>query len=146
MDISIVNEYGYEDDYSYLNDVIMLALKSENALNAIFSVVFVSEERILEMNRDYRGIDRVTDVISFAFEDNMDINYSDFRFLGDIYICIPRMLEQAELYGHSAKRELSFLTVHGILHLLGYDHQTKEEEKVMFSKQEEILNEANIKR
>lgn len=146
MNIEIINEFGYKDDYSYLENVIDIALKEEKVENAIFSIIFVSEERIQEMNREYRGIDRVTDVISFAFEDNPDIIYDDFRFLGEIYICIPRMLEQAEMYGHSTVRELSFLTVHGILHLLGYDHMNKEDEEKMFSKQELILNAANIKR
>ena len=93
----------------------------------------------------WHGIDRVTDVISFAFEDSEKLK-STIRVLGDIYICIPRMQEQAKEYGHSEKRELSFLVVHGLLHLLGYDHQTKEEENVMFTKQELILNGTNIKR
>ena len=84
--------------------------------------------------------------ISFAFDDNSDIINEKFHLLGDIYICIPRMIQQAEQYGHSEKRELSFLTVHGILHLLGYDHMVLEEEKIMFDKQELILNAANIKR
>ena len=146
MNIEIINEFGYKDDYSYLENVIDIALKEENVKNAIFSIIFVSESRIQKMNHEYRGIDRVTDVISFAFEDNPDIIYDDFRFLGEIYICIPRMLEQAKMYGHSEVRELSFLTVHGILHLLGYDHMNKEDEEKMFSKQELILNGANIKR
>lgn len=146
MDVTINDLYGYKENYDYLNNVIDIALKEENVKNAIFSIIFVSEERIHEINRDYRGIDRVTDVISFAFEDNPDIIYDDFRFLGEIYICIPRMIEQANMYGHSEMRELAFLTVHGILHLLGYDHMTKEEEEIMFSKQELILDAANIKR
>lgn len=142
----IVDNFGYNNDYSYLNEVIENTLKHENVSNAIFSIIFVDEEFIHNMNRDYRGIDRVTDVISFAFEDNEDIEFADFRVLGDIYICIPRMKEQAIEYGHSEKRELAFLTVHGMLHLLGYDHQTKEEEKVMFDLQEMILDGSNIKR
>lgn len=146
MNIEIINEFGYGKDYSYLDKVISIALEEENVQNAIFSIIFVSEERIQTMNKEYRGIDKVTDVISFAFEDNPDILYSDFRFLGEIYICIPRMMEQAELYGHSEVRELSFLTVHGILHLLGYDHMEKKDEEVMFSKQELILDAADIKR
>ena len=93
-----------------------------------------------------RNKDAVTDVISFAFEDNAKLVYNDFRVLGDIYICIPRMIDQARDYGHSEKRELSFLTVHGLLHLLGYDHQTKGEEKEMFALQELILNGEDIKR
>jgi probable rRNA maturation factor len=146
MDVTINDEYGYKENYDYLNDVIKYALEEEKVDNAIFSIIFTDEEKIQELNRDYRKIDRVTDVISFAFEDEPDIIYKDFRFLGEIYICIPRMQEQAKMYGHSEKRELSFLTVHGILHLLGYDHMTKEEEKIMFGKQELILDGANIKR
>ncbi len=145
MAIEIENLYGYDQDYDYLNQVIDLTLEVEKIENAVFSVIFVDEAKIQEINREYRGVDRVTDVISFAFEDSIDVSY-DFRFLGDIYICIPRMKEQALEYGHSEKRELSFLVVHGLLHLLGYDHQTEEEEKEMFSKQEVILNAANIKR
>jgi probable rRNA maturation factor len=72
--------------------------------------------------------------------------YNKARVLGDIYICIPRMLEQASEYGHSIKRELSFLTVHGLLHLLGYDHMQKEDEEVMFKLQELILDETGITR
>ncbi len=141
MAIEIENIYGYDQDYDYLNQVIDLTLEVEKIENAVFSVIFVDEAKIQKINREYRGVDRVTDVISFAFEDSIDVSY-DFRFLGDI----PRMKEQALEYGHSEKRELSFLVVHGLLHLLGYDHQTEEEEKEMFSKQEVILNAANIKR
>lgn len=146
MDVSIENEYGYQEDFSYLQNVIDIALQEENVKNAVFTIVFVSEERIQKMNRECRGIDRVTDVISFAFEETKDFFCPDFRFLGEIYVCIPRMEDQAREYGHSVKRELSFLVVHGILHLLGYDHMEKSEELQMFSKQELILDAAGIKR
>lgn len=146
MNIEINNEFGYQEDYSYLDNVIDKALSAEKVDNAIFSITFVDEETIQEINRDYRNKDAVTDVISFAFEDNLDIIYDGFRFLGEIYICIPRMKEQAIMYGHSEKRELAFLTVHGILHLLGYDHMEKEDEEIMFKKQEMILDGTNIKR
>lgn len=146
MDVTIENEFGYQEDYSYLSRVIEVALQEEKVENAVFSILFVGEDRIQEINREYRHIDRVTDVISFAFEEADDFVYNEFRFLGEIYICIPRMLEQAKTYQHSVMRELSFLTVHGILHLLGYDHMTKDDEKVMFQKQELILNAADIKR
>ena len=142
----IIDNFGYKEDYSYLQRVIDSTLKHENVLNAVFSIVFVDKKTIQEMNRDYRGIDRVTDVISFAFEDNEKVRYNTIRVLGDIYICIPRMKEQAVSYGHSEKRELAFLTVHGLLHLLGYDHQTESEEKIMFGLQELILDGENIKR
>lgn len=133
-------------DYDYLYEVLDAALEHEKVTNAIFSIVFVEDEEIHKMNREYRGVDRVTDVISFAFEDNNDIVYNEIRMLGDIFICIPQMKRQAKEYGHSEKRELSFLAVHGILHLLGYDHMTEEDEKVMFALQELILDGKNIKR
>ena len=140
IDYSISNVYGYDKDYSYLDDIIKITLKKEKVKNANFSIVFVGNEKIQDLNKNYRGIDRVTDVISFAFEDNLKIVYNNMRFLGEIYICIPKMIEQAQTYGHSETRELAFLTVHGLLHLLGYDHMTKEDEEVMFKLQEEVLN------
>ena len=143
-DYSIVDNNLYKD-YGYLDSVIDRTLKHEGVENAIFSIIFVNLEEIAEINKVYRQKDGPTDVISFAFEDNQDIVYNGIcRVLGDIYICIDRMKEQAVAYGHSEKRELSFLTVHGLLHLLGYDHMIKEEEDVMFSLQELILNEEGI--
>lgn len=138
--------YGVDFKYDYLKKVIKRTLKHENVKNAYFSIIFVDNERIQELNREYRGKDAVTDVISFALEDSPDIVPNNIRVLGDIYICIPRMIEQSEAYGHSIKRELSFLCVHGLLHLLGYDHMKKEDEKLMFGLQEDILNEEGITR
>ncbi|AMX82857.1 rRNA maturation RNase YbeY [Geobacillus subterraneus] len=108
------------------------------------SVSFVDNERIRAMNRDYRGKDAPTDVLSFALEEEgegeIDIIGVDVPpVLGDIVISVPKAKEQAAEYGHSFMRELGFLAVHGFLHLLGYDHETEEEERVMFAKQEEIL-------
>lgn len=137
---------GLYENYDYLYDVLDAALKHEKVENAIFSVVFMEDEEIHEMNKEYRGVDRVTDVISFAFEDNNDLVYNDIRMLGDIFICIPQMKRQATEYGHSEKRELAFLAVHGILHLLGYDHMNEQDERVMFELQELILDGQNIKR
>ena len=96
------------------------------------------------MNREYRNVDRPTDVISFAFLDNEEnkdemLKHSGPVCLGDIYISVDKAKEQAEEYGHPLKRELSFLFVHGLLHLLGYDHMNKEDEEVMFKLQDEIL-------
>lgn len=144
-DYTIVDNGLYEK-YEYLNEVLDYTLSHENVKNAIFSIVFVGDEEIHEINKKYRQVDRITDVISFAFEDNENIMYNDIRMLGDIYICIPQMKRQAKDFGHSEKRELSFLAVHGLLHLLGYDHMTEEEKKNMFSLQELILNDKNIKR
>ncbi|MBR1416405.1 MAG: rRNA maturation RNase YbeY [Bacilli bacterium] len=145
MNYEIVDNDLYKN-YDYLNDVIKATLEHENALDAYLSVIFVDNKEIQEINRNYRNIDRVTDVISFALEDNNEQIIGD-RILGDIYISIDKMKEQATLYNHSEKRELSFLTCHGLLHLLGYDHvNSKEEEKIMFDLQDEILSSLHIER
>ena len=142
---SIVDNNLYQN-YDYLKEVINHTLEVMDAKESIFTIIFVTKEEIHELNKQYRGVDRVTDVISFALEDAHDVSLSDIRVLGDIYICIDRMKEQAIEYNHSETRELSFLTVHGLLHLLGYDHQTKEEEEVMFNLQRKILCDLNINR
>ena len=111
-----------------------------------FNIIITTNEKIHEINKEYRNIDRETDVISFALEDNMDVEYQDFRLLGDIYISIDKCYEQAREYGHSRVREICFLATHGLLHLLGYDHMTKEDEKEMFDLQNKLLEEYNIKR
>ncbi len=146
MNYEINNEFGYDEDYSYLYKVIDRTLEKEQAVGSIFSITFVSNEKIWELNKTYRNVDRSTDVISFAFEDARDEFNLEMRILGDIFISIPKMQEQALAYGHSEKRELSFLTVHGLLHLLGFDHMTKEDEEKMFNLQEEILDEERISR
>ncbi len=142
---SIIDNDLYQN-YDYLNEVINHTLEVMDAKESIFTIIFVTPEEIHELNKQYRGVDRVTDVISFALEDAHDVSLTDVRVLGDIYICIDRMKEQAIEYGHSETRELSFLTVHGLLHLLGYDHQTKEDEEVMFGLQRKILSDLNINR
>jgi probable rRNA maturation factor len=140
----IIDEYGFNEDYSYLNDVINHTLEHEHVENAFFDVIFIDDERMHEMNKEYRGIDRTTDVLSFALEDNNTFK-TEIRELGDIFISIPKMKEQAKEYGHSEKRELSFLVCHGLLHLLGYDHtRSEEDERIHFGLQDEILNDLNI--
>ncbi|MBD8522076.1 rRNA maturation RNase YbeY [Lysinibacillus sp. FSL R7-0073] len=108
------------------------------------SVTFVTNDTIQDINREYRGKDQPTDVISFALEElgegEIAVTFEGMpRVLGDIIISTDRAKEQAEEYNHSFERELGFLAVHGFLHLLGYDHMEPEEEKVMFTKQDEIL-------
>ena len=115
------------------------------------SVTFVTNERIWEINRNYRDKDAPTDVISFAMEElgegEIELVGTEMpRVLGDIIISTARAMEQAEEYGHSFMRELGFLAVHGFLHLLGYDHMTEADEKVMFTLQREILDEYGLKR
>lgn len=113
---------------------------------AIFNIIFVSNDEIHEINKNYRNTDRVTDVISFALEDNEDEAFKSYRLLGDIYIAIDVAYDQAIEYNHSREREVCFLATHGLLHLLGYDHMTVAEEKEMFGKQEELLDAYEIKR
>ena len=148
MDIEVFNETkeDLKDILKELKEFLVNVAKDEKLENVIFSVIIVDNNKIHELNRDYRGIDRETDVISFALEDDKSFNTTNVRMLGDIYISIDKVRSQAEEYGHSFKRELFFLSLHGLLHLLGYDHMKKEDEEVMFGKQEEILNRYEIKR
>lgn len=127
--------------------VLDTAIKKEKLNNVSFNLIIVDNKYIHKLNKEYRNIDRETDVITFALEDESDLVLpNDERVLGDIYISIDKARSQAEEYGHSLLRELAFLAVHGFYHLLGYDHQTKEEEEVMFKKQEEVLEEYGIRR
>lgn len=146
-----MNEYQITDnnlynDYDYLNEVINYSLKQQKITKASFSIIFVNDQAIKDLNKQYRQLNEITDVLSFAFEDNKKMLYNEWRLLGDIYICIPQMKRQAITYQNSEKRELAFLVVHGLLHLLGYDHQNEEQEKEMINLQEMILNGSNIKR
>ena len=147
--VEIFNETNEEiKELEILKPLLEYARKKENLEDTEleFSVIIVDNKRIHEINKEYREIDRPTDVISFALEDNEEIEFDHYRVLGDIYISIDKVREQAKEYGHSEKRELAFLTIHGFLHLLGYDHMKPEEEKIMFAKQEEILNGFGITR
>lgn len=148
MEISIFNQI--EKDIVELKDVEIVlkhAVEKEGLSNVLFNVIIVDNDYIHNLNKNYRNVDRETDVITFALEDEDSIVIGeDIRILGDIYISYDKALSQSIQYGHSLKRELCFLAVHGFYHLLGYDHMTKEEEKVMFKKQEEVLDECEIKR
>ena len=138
----ITNETKEElkEEIKRINHILTKTLNMEKVLNCYFDVVIVDNKNIKELNQKYRNIDKETDVISFALEDNnLGLN-PNIRLLGDIYISIDKAREQAKDYGHSLNREISFLAVHGLLHLLGYNHMDIEDEKVMFAKQEEILD------
>ena len=127
--------------------VLYSAIEKEKLDNVVFNLIIVDNKYIHELNKMYRNIDRETDVITFALEDEDSIKLpEDIRILGDIYISIDKVKSQAEEYGHSIKRELCFLAVHGFYHLLGYDHMTEEDEKVMFKKQKEVLEGYGITR
>lgn len=126
-------------------------LKSEDFLeNAEVNVSIVSADEIKELNGEYRDIDKVTDVLSFPLGENgvYDLNPENNCFmLGDMVICFERAVQQASDFGHSVTREISFLTVHSMLHLLGYDHvNSQDEEKEMFSKQKQIMSALGIER
>ena len=115
------------------------------------SLSFVTDEEIREINRNFRGIDKATDVLSFPQidydnDDEVMTNEKGEIVLGDIIISLDTAKRQAEEYGHSLNREICFLTVHSMLHLLGYDHMTEEDEKEMFDKQKAVLDMAGIKR
>lgn len=147
MEDYIINTTSHEDiDISELDKVIRFACKHMKVNNPMLNIVIVDKDRIQQINKEYRGKDAVTDVISFAFEEVSDVEYEDIRFLGEIYISYERCCEQAEEFGHSIRRELCYLAVHGLLHLLGYDHMNEEDKKVMRTLEEEILNEYDIKR
>ena len=141
----IFNELDYEiSETSDMKKVLEIAIKEEELNDVEFNVILDDNSYIHELNKNYRKIDRETDVITFALEDNEEVNEEEHRLLGDIYISVDKAKSQALEYGHSFKREICFLAVHGFLHLLGFDHMNKHDEEIMFSKQELILNEANI--
>lgn len=146
MSIGIFNKTEEKIDKSFVRKVVKHTLKKMEAEKSEVNIIFVGLEEIHEINKTYRNVDRPTDVISFALEDTEDVTVYEERVLGDIYICLDKVHEQAIEYGHTEIREMAFLIVHGLLHLLGYDHMIKEEEKIMFGLQEEILNEMGITR
>lgn len=135
-----------------IKKLLFVACKELCCKNVSLSLSFVSEEKIKELNSKFRGVDRVTDVLSFPMEEEGGEEFpipeglEEERFLGDIVICTKRARQQAKEYGHSYKRELSFLALHGFLHLLGYDHETKKEEKEMMSIAEKILKIVGVER
>lgn len=147
MEIDIYNETdeNLDEEFKTVHEVLVHGLKKLKIDEAIFNVIIVDNEYIHKLNKEYRNIDRETDVITFALEDDKTFN-PDIRILGDVYISIDKAKSQSEEYGHSFIRELCFLAVHGMLHLLGYDHMKKEDEEIMFKLQEEILDEMGIKR
>ncbi len=135
---------------SLIEDCAKAALKEEEIEDdAEVSVMFVDNVRICELNKLHRNIDRETDVLSFPLgdENGFEVNCdNDAILLGDIVISLEKAAAQAEEYGHSLRREVAFLITHSLFHLLGYDHETPEEEKEMFQKQEKVLEKLGITR
>lgn len=175
------NEYNISEELvEKLRLLLKLAGEAEKVSDGEVALTFVDDKEIQRLNKEYRGLDKPTDVLSFAMqemgedeieilfgdededdledsrildadeqveEDDLDEDNEEEEYeepLGDIIISVQRAIEQSEDYGHSVERELGFLFVHGFLHLIGYDHQSEEEEKVMFAKQEHILQQAGL--
>lgn len=164
VDIEILNESDQAIDdkyYSQIERAIRTALDfwgiKENIQGSVF---LVSGEQIREINRDYREVDKVTDVLSFpmdlvdfiSYEDDPEGFFKDQEIhqevylLGDIFINLDKIKDQAQEFGHSEERELSYLTVHSLLHLLGYDHMVEEDRVVMRAREEAIMDRLGIGR
>ena len=148
-------EKGHEDWEGIVKKVLDKCFEEEGLLDSklIMTITFTTPEEIRKINKKYRKIDRATDVLSFPMfeKDELDekIKNKDFLYedvLGDIIISIDKVREQAEEYGHSFERELSYMLVHGFYHLMGYDHIEEEDKKIMRPKEEKILNELKITR
>lgn len=135
MKVNFYNET--KEDVKELRKIVKEIFKNIEE-NYEFNIIFVSNERIKELNKMYRNIDKETDVLSFPDEDE--------NYIGDIFISLEKAKEQAKEYNHSLDREVGFLTVHGYLHLLGYDHQNEDEEKEMSALTENILAKAGLER
>ena len=148
-------EKGHDDWEGIVKKVLNKCFEEEGLLDSklIITITFTTPEEIRKINKKYRKIDRATDVLSFPMfeKDELDekIKNKDFLYedvLGDIIISIDKVREQAEEYGHSFERELSYMLVHGFYHLMGYDHIEEEDKKIMRPKEEKILNELKITR
>ncbi|WP_028125267.1 rRNA maturation RNase YbeY [Eremococcus coleocola] len=155
IDVIDDNNFLSQAQVELVQDVIKLAgQKLILPDNFEVDISIVTNEAIHELNRDYRNIDRPTDVLSFALEETaeddpfgqIDMSEELGIFLGDIIISFPKIQEQATEYGHSFERELAFLAVHGFLHLNDYDHQSPDQEKEMFGLQEEVLSAYGLER
>lgn len=140
-----------QEDIEITNDMLDIVkisiaevLKEEELdENVQVSISFVGDEEIQRLNKDFRGVDSSTDVLSFPMDDEFQIEET---MLGDVIINTKRVLEQAKEFGHSNTRELSYLTVHSILHLLGYDHMEDEDKEIMRSKEKSIMDSLKIYR
>lgn len=148
-------EKGQEDWEGIVEKVLKKCFEEEGLIDSklIMTITFTTPEEIRKINKKYRKIDRATDVLSFPMFERAEldekIKNKDFLYedvLGDVIISIDKVKEQAEEYGHSFERELSYMLVHGFYHLMGYDHIEEEDKKIMRPKEEKILNELKITR
>ena len=147
MEIVMINEAKDKSIYRYKKDYQRILERACSILHRnhdyTLSVIFVTPERMHEINKEYRNIDRSTDVISFALQDDSSniVLEEEENELGDIFINVEAISAQAKEYGHSKRREACFLFCHGLLHLMGYDHMCAQDEKEMFDLQAVILDE-----
>lgn len=139
MIINLYNNYSSEIKFNF--EKIIQDIENEFESDKEASLILVDIDEITRINKEYRNKDYATDVISFEEDDEEDENY-----LGDIFLSVDKAISQSIEYGHSVEREFAFLVIHGLLHLHGYDHMNEEEEKIMFKKQEEILERLNYRR
>ncbi|WNZ95226.1 rRNA maturation RNase YbeY [Streptococcus iniae] len=164
MYIEMIDETGFvsQEIMKQTTDLLNFAYQKMGKEEKEMSVTFVTNERSHELNLEYRDTDRPTDVISLEYKPETPILFdqadlendpelaemlSEFdAYIGELFISIDKAKEQASEYGHSFEREMGFLAVHGFLHINGYDHYTPEEEKEMFTLQEEILTAYGLKR
>ena len=143
-DITDIEEFMDEEKINEFVDMILEHEKTENIENTYVSFLVTTNEVIQNINKEYRGKDSATDVISFAY--NETENVGPFDILGDIIISEEKVREQAKEYGHSVEREFYYVLCHGMLHLLGYDHIEEEDKKVMREKEEQLLKEIGYER
>lgn len=164
MYVEMIDETGQvsEEIKNQTLDLLQFAAEKTGKENKEMAVTFVTNERSHELNLEYRDTDRPTDVISLEYKPESDLTFSEEdlaedselaemldefdAYIGELFISVDKAREQAEKYGHSFEREMGFLAVHGFLHINGYDHYTPEEEKEMFTLQEEILTAYGLKR
>lgn len=164
MYVKMIDETGQvsEEIKNQTLDLLQFAAEKTGKENKEMAVTFVTNERSHELNLEYRDTDRPTDVISLEYKPESDLTFSEEdlaenselaemldefdAYIGELFISVDKAREQAEKYGHSFEREMGFLAVHGFLHINGYDHYTPEEEKEMFTLQEEILTAYGLKR
>lgn len=139
FDVGKIILLKYKKQLIRIANLVYTKLNLKNEI--LFDCTFVNKKTIQSINKSYRNKDYVTDVISFALWDQKKFKTN---LLGELYICFEKIKEQKKEYGHSFKREVCFLFLHGLLHLLGYDHIKKNDEKIMFKLQNDILNELGI--
>ncbi|NLZ75828.1 MAG: rRNA maturation RNase YbeY [Erysipelotrichia bacterium] len=144
MEINVINRTKRKDYVKYRTDFKKITSKAIELLNLndhiCLSVIFTLDKKMQQINKKYRNIDKTTDVISFALNDNQDENVFFEEELGDIFINVDAAIRQAEKYNHSERREICFLFTHGLLHLCGFDHLNEKEEKEMIKYQKLILD------